>query len=414
MYNLGTVFSFEFIRTIKKKSFWIMSLLFPVIIGVVFAIEYFSNVTTMQATEDTASQVFSIEITDQSGLINNDIASMLGAKTSTDKQASIDKVSSGQLDAYFFYPDNLDKNAVEVYAKDVGIFDNSRYQSVATAILQQSIAPTVNAETTAILKNSVTYNSITYRDGKQSNNIKELIAPGIFLVLFYILIVMFGNQMLTSTTEEKENRVTEMILTTISAKTLIIGKILSLIALAFVQILTIVIPILLAYIFFRNQLALPNLDLSNIPIDPIRVSIAAVIFSFSFLLFTGLLVAIGAVAPTAKEAGSFFGIIMIFLFGPLYAVTLFVSMPNSPIVRFLSFFPLTAPIPLMLRNAVGNLAISDAIIGIFILAISAIVALSTAVRLFRYGVLQYSSRLSLSVLFNKSKKEIMAKTPAKK
>lgn len=381
-----------------------MSILFPVIIGVVFAIEYFSNQTTMQATEDTAGQVFSIEITDQSGLINNDIASAFGAKISADKQASINKVANGQLDACFFYPDNLDKNTVEVYAKDVGIFNNSRYQSVATTILQQSIAPIVDAETTAILKNSVVYNSTTYRNGKQSNSIKELIAPGIFLVLFYILIVMFGNQMLTSTTEEKENRVTEMILTTIDAKTLIVGKILSLIALAFVQVLAILIPIILAYILFRNQLALPNFDLSNIPIDPIRVSIAAAIFAFSFLLFTGLLVAIGAIAPTAKEAGSFFGIIMIFLFGPLYAVTLFVSMPDSPIVRFLSFFPLTAPIPLMLRNAVGNLAISDAIIGIVILMISSVVALSIAVRLFRYGVLQYSSRLSLSVLLSKSKK----------
>lgn len=129
-----------------------MSLLFPVIIGIVFAIEYFSNETTLQATADTANQVFSIEITDQSGLIKGDITSMLGAKISTDKQASIDKVTNGQLDAYFFYPDNLDKNVVEVYAKDVGIFDNSRYQSVATTILQQSVAPTVDAETTAILK----------------------------------------------------------------------------------------------------------------------------------------------------------------------------------------------------------------------------------------------------------------------
>jgi len=403
MYNLRTVFSFEFIRTIKKKSFWIMSLLFPVIIGVVFAIEYFSNETTIQATEDIASQVFSIEITDQSGLIKGDVASIFGAKMSTDKQASIDKVASGQLDAYFFYPDNLDKNTVEVYAKDVGIFDNSRYQSVATTILQQSVAPNVDAETTAILKDSVSYSSTTYRDGKQTNNFKEIIAPGIFLVLFYILIVMFGNQMLTSTTEEKENRVTEMILTTINAKTLIIGKILSLIALAFVQILSIILPILIVYILFRNQLALPNFDLSNIPIDPVRTSIAAVIFAFSFLLFTGLLVAIGAIAPTAKEAGSFFGVIMIFLFGPLYAVTLFVSMPNSPIVKFLSFFPLTAPIPLMLRNAVGNLSIPDALIGIVILAISSVLALSIAVRLFRHGVLQYSSRLPLSVLLNKSR-----------
>lgn len=404
MHNLGTVFSFEFIRTIKKKSFWIMAMLFPVIIGVIFAIQYFSNMATIEASEETASQKFSIEITDQSGLINEQIISALGASKSSDKQTSINKVINNQLDAYFFYPDNLDKNAVEVYAKDVGIFDNSRYQSVATTILQQSVSPTVDPEATAVLKNSVTYNSITYRDGKQSNNFSELIAPGLFLIVFYLLISMFGNQMLTSTTEEKENRVTEMILTTIEAKTLIIGKILSLIALAFVQVLAIVSPILIGYLLFRNQLSLPNFDISSIPLDPVRIGLAAVIFALSFLLYTGLLVAIGAIAPTAKEAGSFFGVIMIFLYGPLYAVTLFISTPESPIVKFLSFLPLTAPIPLLLRNAVGNLSIADALIGCLILLISAGLAMIVAVKLFRYGVLQYSSRLSLSVLLKESKK----------
>lgn len=404
MHNLGTVYSFEVVRAIKKKSFWIMTLLFPVIIGAVFGIIYFSNQTTMQASEDTANQVFSIEITDESGLINSDTAKLFGATQSIDKQASINKVQADQLDAYFYYPANLDKNIVEVYAKDVGLFDNSRYQAVATAILQQSVAPTVSSEATAILKGAVAYSSITYTNGKESNGIKELIAPGIFLVLFYILITMFGNQMLTSTTEEKENRVTEMILTTINAKTLIVGKILSLITLALIQILSIIVPIVLAYVFFRTQLAIPNLDLSNIPLNPARIAIAAALFTFSFLLFTGLLVTIGAIAPTAKEAGGFFGIIVVLLFGPLYAVTLFISMPNSPIVKFLSFFPLTAPIPLMLRNAFGNLTIPDSIIGIIILMASSVIALFIAVRLFRYGVLQYSSRLSLSVIFNKSQK----------
>lgn len=404
MHNLGTVFSFEFIRTIKKKSFWIMAMLFPVIIGVIFAIQYFSNMATLEASEETASQKFSIEITDQSGLINEQIISALGASKSFDKQASINKVVSNQLDAYFFYPDNLDKNSVEVYAKDVGIFNNSRYQSVATTILQQSVSPTVSPQATAVLKNSVSYNSVTYRDGKQSNNYTELIAPGLFLIIFYLLISMFGNQMLTSTTEEKENRVTEMILTTIEAKTLIIGKILSLIALAFVQVLAIVSPILIGYLLFRDQLSLPNFDISSIPLDPVRIGLAAVIFALSFLLYTGLLVAIGAIAPTAKEAGSFFGVIMIFLYGPLYAVTLFISTPESPIVKFLSFFPLTAPIPLLLRNAVGNLSTADALIGCLILLISAGLAMIVAVKLFRYGVLQYSSRLSLSVLLKESKK----------
>ena len=77
--------------------------------------------------------------------------------------------------------------------------------------------------------------STIYRDGEIHNPIQEMILPGVFLVLFYFLISFFGNQMLTSTTEEKENRVIEMILTTIEARTLIVGKIISLIILAFIQ-----------------------------------------------------------------------------------------------------------------------------------------------------------------------------------
>jgi len=383
-----------------------MTLLFPVIIGLVFAVIFFSNQTTTQAAKDTKNQKFSIEITDESGLINKDLITQFGASTSTNKQVAIDKVKNNKLDAYFYYPKNLNKTNIEVYAKDVGLFDNGRYQAVASLLLQQSVAPTIDAQTTAILQDKVQFSSTTYKDGKQFDGLKEAIAPGIFLVLFYILITMFGNQMLTSTTEEKENRVTEMILTTIEARTLIVGKILSLVVLALVQIVAILLPIILAYVFLRNQLALPNIDLSNIPIDPIRIAISASIFTFSFLFFTGILVAIGAIAPTAKEAGGFFGVIIMFLFGPLYAVTLFVSMPDSPLVKFLTFFPLTAPIPLMLRNAVGNLTIADSVIGIIILAISSIIALSVAVRLFRYGVLQYSSRLSLSVIFNKNPKKL--------
>jgi ABC-2 type transport system permease protein len=401
MYNFGTVFRFEVTRTLKKKSFWIMALAFPVIIGAIFGIIFFSNRATDKAAQDTKNQKFSFVVTDESGLINKQIIQQLGASESTDKQANIDKVTAGSLDAYFYYPKAVGKEKVEVYAKDVGLFDNSRYEAVAKAILQQSVGSTIDAQATAILQDRVTFNSTTYRDGKPFDGFKELIAPGVFLVLFYILISMFGNQMLTSTTEEKENRVTEMILTTIEAKTLIIGKIFSLVTLAIMQIIIILVPIVIIYALFHNQLLLPNLDLTNIPLNPMRIAIEAVIFMLSFLLFTGLLVAVGAVAPTAKEAGGFFGVVMVFLFGPLYAASLFISAPDSPLVRVLSFFPLTAPIPLMLRNAVGNLSTVDALIGMGILAVSAALALAIAVRLFRFGVLEYSRRISLGVLFKK-------------
>lgn len=401
MHNLGTVFRFEVKRTFKKKTFWITALSFPVIIIAVFAIVFFSNQASTEAALNTRNQPFSLSVTDDSRLINHELLMASKASIVTDKQAAIEQVKAGKLDAYIYYPADLTATKVEIYAKNVSLFDNGRYEAVAKSLLRQTAEATTAPEIKAILQDKVIVAATTYKDGQVYDGFKELIAPGVFLVLFYILIAMFGNQMLTSTTEEKENRVIEMILTTIQARTLIIGKILSLIVLAAVQMLVIILPTLILYLLFRNALAIPNFDLSNIPFDPLRITIGALIFITSFLMFTGILVGIGAATPTAKEATGFFGAVMLFIFGPLYAVTLFVSSPDAVLVKVLSFFPLTAPIPLMLRNAVGNLSIVDAIVGIGILSISAIIALSVSIRLFRYGALEYSRRLSLRAIFTK-------------
>ncbi len=403
MYNLGTVFQFEVIRSLKKKSFWIMALALPMIISLIFGIIFLSNQATEKAAEYTNKQKFSFVISDDSSLINNELLTAFGASQTNDRLAAIEDVKNDKIDALFYYPADLSKDSVEVYARDVGLFNNGRYQAVAKILIQQSISPTVDSATTAILQDTVKYNSTTYRNGVKFNGFQELIAPGIFLILFYFLIAMFGNQMLTSTTEEKENRITEMILTTIEARTLIIGKILSLIVLAFIQVLIILIPVIIAYLLFRQQLAFPDIDFSSIPLNPLPITLGALIFAASFMLFTGILVTVGAIAPTAKEAGSFFGVIMIFIFGPLYAAPLFVSSPDSLIVKLLSFFPLTAPIPLLLRNAVGNLSLVDSLIGIAILTASAIIVLTIAIRLFKYGVLAYSNRLKLNNLFERKK-----------
>ena len=403
MHNLSTVWKFEVSRMLKKKSFWITALAFPVMISAIFAIVYFSNKTTSDIAENMKNQNFSLAITDNTNLIKPEYVAAMKAQQvdSSDKATAIEKVKTNELDAYFYYPANISGASVEIYARDVGLFDNGKYQAVASALIGQSVSSSVSTQSATVLQDKVNYSSVTYKNGEAYDGFKQLLAPGLFLLLFYLLIAFFGNQMLTSTTEEKENRVIEMILTTIEARTLIVGKILSLIALAAVQIVIVLVPVFVIYHLFGSQLSLPNVDLANIPLDGIRIAIGAIIFILSFLFFTGLLVAIGAATPTAKEASGFFGLVMALIFGPLYAVTLFISAPQSPLVQFLSFFPLTAPIPLMLRNAVGNLTIPEAIIGIVILAISAVVTLSLAVRLFRFGALEYSRRLSLREIFSR-------------
>jgi ABC-2 type transport system permease protein len=272
-----------------------------------------------------------------------------------------------------------------------------------TSLLSQSVASDISPAQVAILRDKVQLSSTTYLNGKEHGGINEMIVPGMFLAILFILISIFGNQMLISTTEEKENRTVEMLLTTVKTDTLITGKILSLMVLALIQILVIVLPVLAGYLAFGSKLQLPNLDLSTLVFDPVRIGLAIIIFSASFTLFTGMLVTLGAMMPTAKEASQWFGIVIMLFIGPFYGITAFVSFPDYFFVKFLSLFPFTAPIPLLLRNAIGNLPIWEALLGTAILVATAVFVMWLSVRVFRYGAMSYDSKLSLSALRTRRK-----------
>ena len=403
MHNLGTVFKFETIRVLKKPTFWLMALGFPLMFAALYGIMFWSQSTTMQAAKELEKQEFSLAVTDDSKLVRPELLMAAKTKTVESKEAGINDVKNGKIDAYIYFPKDIGKQKVEVYGKDVGLFQNGKYGAVAQSLLSQSVASSVSQAQVAILQNKVQLLSTTYLDGKEHGGINEMIAPGLFLVIFFMLITFFGNQMLTSSTEEKENRTVEMLLTMVKTDTLITGKILSLMVLALIQMLVIILPVAAGYLAFGSKLQLPNMDLSLLVFDPVRIGLALVIFLASFMMFTGMLVTLGAMMPTAKEANQWFGLVIMLIFGPFYGITAFVSFPDSPFVKFLSLFPFTAPIPLLLRNAVGNLPAWEGLLGVALLIVAAVLVLWLAVRVFRYGAMSYDSKLSLSALRMKRK-----------
>lgn len=151
----------------------------------------------------------------------------------------------------------------------------------------------------------------------------------------------------------------------------------------------------------RNQLSLPDIDLSNLVFNWSRIAAAAALFMGSILLLSGLMVAIGAAVPTAKEAGQFFGIVITMIFVPLYAAPLFITSPDSLAVTLLTFFPLTAPIPLLIRNAIGNLGPLETIMGVIMLFVFAAIIFMIAARLFQTGAVEYNKKMSLKSLFKR-------------
>lgn len=406
MHNLGVVLRFEVVRTLKKPTFWISVLALPVFIGILFTIIYFSNTTTESTIDKNLQEKFSFAAYDESGKIGNDIIEAAGGTTATDPQKAIDQVKAGKLDAFFHYPKDLTKDSIRVYNKNEGMFNNNKYTGVAEGLALAAATSSIDPSTLAVIKGGIKTSQLNYEDGQEVNLVGRMIVPGFFLVVFYVVIVFLSNQMLTSTTEEKENRVTEMILTSIKSRSLIIGKIFALLILGVIQIATFILPILLVYFFARDALNIPDISgfISSIQFEFWPVFIGAFLLIGSLLLFTGLSVAIGAAVPTAKEANSFFGFIILFLVAPFWITSLIMSNPEALVVQIFSYFPLTAPVTLMLRNTFDNLPVIDGAIGAVVVFIASIVIMAIAIRLFRFGTLEYSNRVSLRSILGQKRK----------
>jgi ABC-2 type transport system permease protein len=388
----------------KKRGFWIATLSIPVVLAIVFALVYLSKSATDASEDAQKTAAMSFTYTDNSGLITPDIATAMGGKKATDPDQALQDVKKGVTDAYFAYPADPATQPVKVYGTDQGIFDNGKYDAVAKHLLTASAQATIGSpQLMAAAGGDVKTEAQTFKDGQPTGGFGSAIPPLMFLLIFYISIILLSNQMLNSTLEEKENRVTEMILTTLNPTTLIIGKVIALFMVGALQILVFLTPIATGYLFFRDKLALPDLDLSTISFEPGTLIVGALLLLGGFTVFTGVLVAIGAIMPTAKDAGTIFGPLMALIFVPFYAISLIISDPRAPIVQIFTYFPLSAPVTAMLRNGFGTLTAPEATIVIAELFIVGFFILRLAVHLFRYGSIQYSSKLSIAGTFRKRK-----------
>jgi ABC-2 type transport system permease protein len=409
MHNLGTVLRFEVIRTLKKPTFWISILSIPVVGALILGIIYFTTTATQSATQKVEQEKFSFAVLDESGKLPPKMIETAGGEPTRNEAQAVEAVKSGKLEAFFHYPKDLSKQSILIYNKNRGIADNDKYTDAAKALMSSAVTGSIDPTTVAVIKENVKIEQKNYENGQEINVLGRMILPGIFLVIFYMVIVFLSNQMLTSTTEEKENRVTEMILTSIKSRSLIIGKIFALLILGVIQIVTLVLPIIAAYVFARDTLNIPDVTgfINVIEFELWPIFIGAFLLVGSLLLFTGFSVAIGAAMPTAKEANSFFGFVILFLVAPFWITSVIMSDPSATIVQVFSYFPLTAPVTLMLRNVFGDLPVSDGLIGAIIVFTASIVIMAIAIRIFRFGTLEYSNRISLGSIFKRNNKKAL-------
>ncbi|MGH7234066.1 MAG: hypothetical protein ACREF7_01300 [Candidatus Saccharimonadales bacterium] len=172
MSKLADVMGFEIRRNLRKKTFWYTTLILPVMIIAVFAIERASSNsadTSSQKQTSSYSKTAKLAVFDETGLISKQSLLRNHVEIETSKQAGIDGVKEGKLTAFFYYPKNVNKVGIEVYAQDQGVTFTPPYNTLASSLLSSSAiavvrAATHNSQALQILQKSPAVNATTYKN----------------------------------------------------------------------------------------------------------------------------------------------------------------------------------------------------------------------------------------------------------
>ena len=375
---------FEIIRQLKKPAFWAATLLMPLLIGGIYFVSFVSS----QGVEEnpTLDENTKVAITDEAGVFSEGAPFVI----KEGKERGREMVKNGEVDLYYYIPqDFLESKKAEFYhiSEGLEIFNNDG--NILKGLLLQDASSRVNGLDVLALTGGyeIVDNKMT-KDGGESNALGKAIIPFSIGIVFFMFIALCGNRFLMTVVEEKENRISELILTSVSSKHLIVGKIIAMLVLGMVQILALVIPVLVIVFINRDNQVISTI-VSSIEIDPLMITLSLVLFVASVIFYAGACTFVGSLVSTARDASSFIGPAIIMMVFPLYFMQMFMMEPNT-IVQIMTYFPFSAPVALMLRSGFGTISTVEFVIGILVVVVSSVVIIRMAVVSFQRNAINFS------------------------
>lgn len=403
--NIITVAKREYFAVVKKKSFWLSTFLLPLFIIVVGFVSGYSSQQAQERFEEVQEfdDTVKILVLDETGRLSEDFfKSSEVFDRADDLDSGIEEVKEGSAEAFFYYPKGIftGENEVQVYRQNENIIENSSYNSTAVSIITQAVLNELTPEQLAVAQGNISAEVTAYENGQvKDDDFSRFIVPAL-AVLIYFLMVIFGmNYLLSSVSEEKESRMIEILLTSISTRTLLIGKLIGSLGVILTQMLLLGIFAVVGILIVGNQLPI-DISLSSLVFDPIQIGYALACIMLGFLVLANIMVGVGSAMPSLKEAQSFSSIFIILTIFPMYFAGILLTDPDSTLAKVLSFIPITAPLILLFRNAFNVLTPLEMVLSLIILVIQLVISVYVAVKLFEFGSLEYKEKISLDRVWN--------------
>jgi ABC-2 type transport system permease protein len=411
MRNIFLVIKYEIITTLKKRSFWILTFVFPAFI---LLLSLGTQAIGGRAIEEAQEEASSIEhqanmgsavgYVDQAGIIQ-EIPVWIPKdffEYYPDEDAAKTALETGVVRQYYLIPSNfLETGEYYLVDRDYQPMRSSSNAEIFEEVISTNLIE--QAEFGEILNNptpSIQYHQLEASTGRDETNPLTFIVPFATLFIFFFTITTSSGFMLTSVTREKESRTAEVLLVSIKPRELMLGKVIGLGVVALLQM-----GIWMGGALFGLNHSSEFSDLAGtFSLPPGFVVWGILFFLFGYFLYASLLGAIGALAPNAREGGQFTFIIILPLLIPIWFNVAFTESPDGTVATFLSMFPLTS-ISMMTRITATEVPLWQILLSLGGLAITTYLIVLLAARFFQAETLLSSDSINLKRVFAALKRQ---------
>ncbi|MBI2833327.1 MAG: ABC transporter permease [Acidobacteria bacterium] len=319
-----------------------------------------------------------------------------------DDARAIDAVRTGRaIAAYAMATDYLASGQITMYTRaGGGLFDFSRrflererlatiirHSLLGARVTEQMAERIVRPEADVVQMHVLPDGGI--RPAPTSWSMFSALA-GPFGLSFLLSIAIFlsAGFLQQATLEERQNRALELLLSLVSPRELLLGKLIGLSGAGMLQI-----GIYFALLFIPGVPVLATMQASARDLV-----LSGVFFMLGYVLFATLMAGTGMLGRSPQESAQLASVWMIGSALPMFLLGSVTGDPRGVLARTLSFVPLTAPIAMLLRLGTGNVPVVDVVLAAASIVMAIYLSVVGATRLFRAGALMYGQRFTLPVL----------------
>lgn len=421
----------EFLTQVKKKSFVILTLLAPVMLIA------FGAVVGLMFKANESHNI--IEVVDRSGLFKNKLKSDDQLNyifvSAADEKSKVSSLKENEaLDGILILPELKDRNFDDllkstrlVINSKIGFDTKKKIVSDITEVIKKEKIKQLGIAETQLndLDKSFTLKTINVSENnKEDSDLAFGVKSGLSILLMYVtfmFIIIYGVRVMRSVLEEKNNRVVEIIISSVKPFELMMGKILGVTLVALTQFLvwitmSVIGALVLNTGFSSLQKNIPGgneqlagkLDVAQIATQvshsllelnfPLIIFVFIVFFLLGYIFYSSIYAAIGSAVDNETETQQFTLFAILPLMLGMYGSFSLMNNPDGPLGFWLSIIPFTSPVAMIARIPFGVPAWQIAL-SIGLLLGTTIFMIFVAGKIYRVGILMYGNKATLKEIW---------------